>query len=70
MDNHSENCYFWIDNKIPEDERMMNVMCEQCHDEKHPELEGWYWEGSVKGYGPYDYVCDCCGKLIHKGSNK
>lgn len=58
------DCYFWIDNKIAENEQIMNMMCLDCHQDKHPEL-GWYWEGSKKGYGPFEYKCDICGKIIH-----
>lgn len=67
MDNIPENCYFWIDNTVPEEQRMMNVMCVECHDTKHPTLEAWFWEGA-KGYGPYDFICDECGKVIHKAN--
>lgn len=65
MDNRKENCYFWIDNSIPEDERVFNIYCEGCRN-KNPDKNCWFWEGSIKGYGPYDYVCDECGKVIHK----
>lgn len=59
-----ENCYFWIDEKVPESERKMNVMCEKCHD-KNPKLGYWFWEGSRLGYGPYDFVCGECGFVVH-----
>jgi hypothetical protein len=60
----NNDCYFWIDNQVPEEERIMNVMCVDCHvDSQHD--SGWFWEGSKKGYGPYEYKCDKCGKIIH-----
>lgn len=59
-----QDCYFWIDEKIPEAERGMNVLCVSCHDKNHPKL-GWFWEGSRLGYGPYDFVCGECGFVIH-----
>jgi hypothetical protein len=62
---HDEDCFFWLDMRIPEDVRHMSVMCLSCHEE-HPEL-GWFWEGSIKGYGPYEYRCDTCGKVLHAG---
>lgn len=65
MDEQRENCYFWLDARVPEDERTMSVMCVKCHDEKFPAL-GWLWEGSKNGYGPHDYVCDMCGHVIKK----
>ena len=59
-----ENCFFYVDeSKSPED-RTMCVMCVACHD-KDPEV-GWFWEGSRLGYGPFDFVCDRCGNVIHQ----
>jgi hypothetical protein len=65
----SENCYFWLDLEVPEAVRTMSIFCIQCHDEKYRNV-GWLWEGSKKGYGPFDYKCTICGKMIHKGSNE
>ena len=59
-----EDCYFWIDQSLPEEKQIMNVLCIECHDTKHPEL-GWFWKGSEKGYGPFDFICEICGKTIH-----
>ena len=63
MDRRRENCYLWFDPEVPEDQRTMNVHCEQCHI-KHPDL-GWFWEGSRLGYGPFDFICNECGHVIH-----
>ncbi len=60
----SMNCYFWVDETVSEEDRLVNAMCEECHD-KTPKTPSWFWEGSVKGYGPYDYVCEC-GRVIHE----
>lgn len=68
MNSGSEDCYFWIDEKVSEEERVMNVMCVPCHDNKPS--TGWFWEGSAKGYGPYEYKCDVCGKVIHPAPEK
>ena len=62
--NMAEDCYFWIDQSVPEDKQKMNVLCVKCHDEKYPQL-GWFWGGSKKGYGPFDFICEICGKVIH-----
>lgn len=59
-----ESCYFWIDISLPEDEQYMGVLCTECFDKYK---QGWFWDGS-KGYGPFDYICDKCNKIIHKGS--
>lgn len=60
-----EDCYLWIDENIPEDEQTMNVLCTKCH-EKEPEL-GWFWEGSKHGYGPFEFICNKCGHIVHPG---
>lgn len=57
-----EDCYFWIDG---DGEKGVGVICVPCH-EAHP--QGWFWKGSLKGYGQYDYVCNFCGRAVHKGS--
>lgn len=59
-----ENCYIWVDSEVPEDDRRMNFLCENCHI-KEPDL-GWFWEGSRLGYGPYDFICDKCGHVINE----
>lgn len=58
-----EDCYLYMDETIPEEERTMNVLCEKCH-LKFPGL-GWFWEGSKLGYGPFDFTCNKCGHLVH-----
>jgi hypothetical protein len=63
-----KDCYFWIDNTLPEDERMLNILCKECHKQHYAEDFGWFWEGSVKGYGPFDYKCGKCEKIIHAAS--
>jgi hypothetical protein len=59
-----ENCYFWIDSELPEEERKINALCEKCHNEKF-QNKGWFWEGSKRGYGPFDFICSECSHVIH-----
>ena len=61
-----KNCYFYIDENIPEDERCMTVICELCH-KKTP--KGWFWEGANRGYGRYNVYCDLCQLPIHLEKN-
>lgn len=68
MDVRREDCYIWMDETIPEDRRTMNILCEQCH-LKYPGL-GWFWEGSRLGYGPFDFICNKCGHVVHAGPVK
>jgi len=67
--NMNENCYFFVDGSVPEDEQKMAALCEACHDKYHQEL-GWFWPGASKGYGPYDIICTFCKKVIHKADKK
>ena len=61
------DCYFMIDSNpdIPEELRTMMVLCIECRELHEPE-SGWFYRGSEEGYGPFDYVCDKCGKMLHK----
>jgi hypothetical protein len=68
MSKRSEDCYFWTDESVPEDERKINVLCEGCH-LKFPGL-GWFWEGSRLGYGPFDFICEKCGHVVHTSTSK
>ena len=44
-----EDCYLWVDEKVPEEQRTINVFCVKCHQENPI---GWFWEGSRLGYVP------------------
>ena len=63
-----EDCYFFIecDPGIPEEERRVRVLCMDCH-EKYK--GGWFYPGSKEGYGPYNYQCHMCKKIIYKGEH-
>lgn len=58
-----EDCYFYTTKK--EDELFVVPLCVECHDKSYPEL-GWFWLGSVRGYGPYLFRCDKCSKIIYE----
>jgi hypothetical protein len=68
MTKAKEDCYLWMDQKVPADQRTIKILCEQCH-LKFPEL-GWFWEGSRLGYGPFDFICDQCGHVVHSAKEK
>lgn len=59
-----KDCWFYQDTNVPENERKMHILCERCH-VSHPNL-GWFWKGSVYGYGPYDFICSKCSHVIYK----
>ena len=64
---HIEDCYFFVsvDNL---EEKKMAVLCVDCKHKDYPDV-GWYWEGSRLGYGPFNYICCKCNKVIYKGAN-
>jgi hypothetical protein len=56
----SEDCYFEIidDNG----KRRMSAKCVSCCKDKE---EGkFFWQGSKRGYGKYEVVCETCNKSI------
>lgn len=59
-----EDCYFFLDESVPEDERKMKVLCVTCQKEKMPDT-GWFWKGSSLGYGPFNFICSLCGHIIY-----
>lgn len=62
MNPEFEDCYFYIDANLPEDQQKVSPMCQECH-KNFPDL-GWLWEGSKMGYGPFDFICSKCGHVI------
>lgn len=53
--NHEENCII--------------TSCLICYQEKLDNQGGMFWNGSIKGYGPWEIKCKYCDKIINKGSN-
>lgn len=64
-----EDCYFYIDYAIPEEERTMSVLCVDCRKEKMPDT-GVFYQGSRNGYGPFDFQCEICKKFVHLAKKK
>jgi hypothetical protein len=58
-----EDCYFFVDQKVPLNERKMSVLCTECHDTKMPDV-GMFYHGSKEGYGPFEFKCCVCRKII------
>lgn len=65
MKDKTEDCYFYFDKDIPLEDDTLKIMCIKCH-EKNESTKGWFWQGSVKGYGPFDFKCHTCGYFVHK----
>ena len=64
----SEDCYFYEDTSVPITHRKISVICVECR-LSHDIPCAWFWDGSNQGYGPFDYVCCKCNKVIHKGKD-
>lgn len=61
------DCYFFIDSELPEEEQSVSAMHVECRDEEMPGT-GWFYRGSVEGYGPFEYKCAICGNIIYDGN--
>jgi hypothetical protein len=58
-----EDCFFYVGSTSQDEEERILARCLNCQKE---EDGGWFWEGSKKGYSPYDVSCNVCGKFIYK----
>jgi len=65
MSNKIENCYFFIAEDVPENERVVRSRCVSCY---RTTPEGYFWEGSRLGYGPFEFKCHDCGRIIFEPS--
>lgn len=61
----SEDCFLFID---PQSQTIRSLHV-TCRNEHYPDT-GWFYNGSKEGYGPWDFICSHCGKLIHKAENE
>ena len=57
-----EDCFFYIKGEDPD--AIIECLCVDCRESKFPEL-GWFWSGSEKGYGPFEFICESCDKVIY-----
>ena len=57
-----EDCFFYI--KGSGEDAFIECLCVDCRESKFSEL-GWFWEGTQKGYGPFEFICENCNKVIH-----
>lgn len=63
----SNDCYFFVDSTVPEEQQKISVLCVECHNTKMPKT-GMFYQGSKDGYGPFNYKCCVCSKLVHKAN--
>ncbi len=61
----SLDCYFYLDENVPEDIRIMQTFCVDCM-EKLQYNEAFFWQGSMRGYGAYKITCQNCNTVIHE----
>ena len=57
-----------MDESVPIEHRGMSVICVTCQN-THKVAAAWFWNGLSQGYGPFNYICCKCGKIIHEGKN-
>ena len=58
-----EDCFF-----IPNEETdSIATCCLKCYQEKFKNQGGMFWNGSSRGYGPWEIKCNSCEKIIQKG---
>lgn len=62
-----EDCFFYIESPSTNEDEKMSVRCINCQKEQD---NGWFWEGSKRGYSQYDIKCSICGKLIYQHEEK
>jgi hypothetical protein len=61
----SEDCFFIVDIGENEENTHLKVLCLDCY-QNGDQNNGWFWEGSVRGYSPYVFKCKMCEKIIHQ----
>lgn len=64
------NCYCLVDPRpeTTDEDRKIVHLCVECRNEHYPD-HGWFWEGSKEGYGPWEFKCFLCGKILHDPAN-
>jgi len=58
-----ESCYISFEKK-----ERISIICEDCYTKlglKH----GYFWNSKL-GYGPFNFICCKCDKIIYKGMNE
>ena len=58
-----ENCYFYVEGDT-EEEKRMRCMCLECS--KSNQVSGWFYDAKSQGYGPFEYKCAKCARVIYK----
>jgi hypothetical protein len=57
------DCFFIVDTGNSEENPKIQTFCVSCF-EKDPQKDGWFWEGSKRGYGPYLFKCCKCDTIL------
>ena len=59
-----QSCYFYVEGDT-EDNKKICAMCIECRKTKYKDW-GWFYDGEGKGYGPFEYRCAKCDKVIYR----
>lgn len=62
-----EDCYFYIDSLHPKEEKYLLAKCIDCQKDNN---DGWFWDGSKRGYGQDNISCNICGRFIYKNEEE
>lgn len=60
-----EDCIFLVD----EEKDSITTCCMQCYQDKLQNNGGMFWNGSTRGYGPWEIKCNYCNKIINEGTD-
>lgn len=59
-----EDCYIFIETEKDTNKEAIRILCVDCHAKLEKKI-GWFYEGSLKGYGPWPFICGKCSHVIH-----
>lgn len=60
-----EDCIFIVQ----EETDSIITSCIECYEKKLNSNGGMFWNGSVRGYGPWEIKCNFCSKVIQESKN-
>lgn len=59
-----KDCYFSVRDDAEPGRQTIQATCVDCA--RKLGTPGWFWQGTVLGYGPWEFTCNRCGVVIHE----
>ncbi len=57
-----EDCYFYVNGELGK----VRCVCTDCiKGEAYQHIDPWFWPGSTSGYGPFNFICESCKRVVH-----